>query len=730
MTLLKASRTNQAPGGRRRGWIAVTASALLACGMGMACSSASPNVAPSVDAQEASRSIGEAGGILLTPDGSSVSVPRGALTHDATISIASDPNAAVPADVTPVGLTYLLGPEGQHFDVPVTVTLAFDPAELPRGASANDIVVFTAPRGGSDYAPMTTTVVDSLHVSVETSHFSDFVPVIVKKQAVDALTDMLDHFWSAKRHGAHGELIPEDGHFLATGYWTNAQALDAVLDGVESSKGTKFTDWIPLVVKGNGEQFASGSDSDGWLEPNYGQVYFDDIAWMALALIRAHDDAITYHLTGANKYLETAALLVDYTMDHGQSYIGGKFAGLWWNTRHDDDPKKGQAAIPTKVTVANFGSALAAARLSERRAHLTARDIEDGGLHDLRDEATYRAFAIQVYDFWHSTMVKTSCSFTGAWVYDSLQQQKVEGHEIWTATPDKSTYDQGIGIGAALAIAAIDSPSAKDAHIAEARAMADYLVTYETLDNVLHDGTATVTDGKLTGCTGNCEGFKGIAYRYLVALYRETGIGKYYSVLQSSQAAIFANAYDTARQEFGTNWNQPVRTQPNFSTPKRGTPINYGGELNLAANASAAMAAEMFANPSLDRSPTASWEPTGGDCTPPPPPPPPPPTDGGTCGGSVAGCVQTFGSGSSAVCDFNWSTFPGFACSDDPGYSPGSCSTTNLDGCCITTTVSTTTAGPVTTTQATCYYNGDSAAKAACTGGSKDVTLTWSACPP
>jgi predicted alpha-1,6-mannanase (GH76 family) len=722
MLLPKAARTTQGKARTPKGWIAWMATLLFACGLGVACSSASPSVSSPVDVEEASQNLGPAGGILVTANGSGVSVPQGALTSDVTISIVSDPNAQAPSQATTVGLTYLLGPEGQQFDVPVTVTLAFDPTELPAGASASDIVVLTAPRGTANYAPMATTLVDSLHVSVQTSHFSDFVPAIVKKDATDALSDMLAHFWSARKFDAKGAPLPAPGHFLDTGYWTNAQGLDAVLDGVESSNGKDFAAWIPFVVEGSKQQF------DGWLESNYGQVYFDDISWMALALIRAHDDALTYHLPGANTYLETAAMLVDYTIDHGQSSASGHFAGIWWNTRHDNDPTSGPG-LPTKVTVANFGAALAAARLSERRAKMTDKDVSNGGLVDLRSAATYQAFAIQVYDYWYDTMVKTSCSYVGAWVYDSLQLQHVEGHEIWVATPDKSTYDQGIAIGAALAIANIDDPANKDAHIAQAKALGDYLVTYETLDNVLHDGTAKLTKSGLTGCTGNCEGFKGIAYRYLMALYRETSIGKYYSVLQASQQAIFANAYDVERHEFGTDWNEPVRSQPDFSPPAKG-PINYGGELNLAANASAAMATEMFANPTLNRSPTTPWAPSGGECAPPPPPPPSSDAGGGSCGASMGGCTEHFGTGSSAVCDFNWSTFPGFTCSDDPGYSAGSCSTTDLAGCCITTTVSMTTAGTVTTTQATCYYNGNTAAKDACTGGSGGVSLSWSTCPP
>jgi hypothetical protein len=86
---------------------------------------------------------------------------------------------------------------------------------------------------------------------------------------------------------------------------------------------------------------------------------------------------------------------------------------------------------------------------------LTSKDIADGRLYALEDAETYRSFAIMVYDYWYGAMVKISCEFAGAWVYDSLQKVSQGGREIWKAEPSSFTYDQGIGVGAALALAAI-----------------------------------------------------------------------------------------------------------------------------------------------------------------------------------------------------------------------------------------------------------------------------------
>ncbi len=110
-------------------------------------------------------SIGPAGGTATFPDGTSVLVPSGALAAAQTLTETPAPNAAVPSATTAVGGAVTFGPEGQQFARPVTVTLPFTPGELPQGSSAASIVIYTAPAGSSSYTALTTTQVDSTHVS-------------------------------------------------------------------------------------------------------------------------------------------------------------------------------------------------------------------------------------------------------------------------------------------------------------------------------------------------------------------------------------------------------------------------------------------------------------------------------------------------------------------------------------------------------------------------------------
>ncbi len=164
----------------RSAFVLLTAASLWILSMG--CSPASPDGPDAGNeasvAQAAAATIGPQGGVVQTADGSSISVPSGALAGYVSLSIESDGSAVFPVDVTPVGRVYLLGPEGQQFKSPVTVTVAVDPSELPEGSSIEDVVMYTAPRDSLEYVPLPTFSVDGEHVSARTTHFSHFVAVI------------------------------------------------------------------------------------------------------------------------------------------------------------------------------------------------------------------------------------------------------------------------------------------------------------------------------------------------------------------------------------------------------------------------------------------------------------------------------------------------------------------------------------------------------------------------
>lgn len=132
-----------------------------------------------------SQTVGATGGTVTASDGTSVVIPAGALPGDVVITIALNGQAPPLTVAQSVAPAHVFGPEGQQFAKPIQVTLAFDPANLPQGATAADLVVYTAPQGSSNYQPLPTTVADASHVTGTTTHFSNMCPGWTPPTSVD-----------------------------------------------------------------------------------------------------------------------------------------------------------------------------------------------------------------------------------------------------------------------------------------------------------------------------------------------------------------------------------------------------------------------------------------------------------------------------------------------------------------------------------------------------------------
>lgn len=163
-----------------------------AVGLATNCSSTNPKApggdagtpdATSPVADNASSTIGPAGGSVSASSAAAVAIPAGALPSAKTITITASPASPRPAGAAIVGTPYILGPEGLTFSSSVTVTVAFDPLLLPSGASAKDVQLFTAPAGSSNFTALATQLVDATHVSARAAHFSVFVPVVPNADA-------------------------------------------------------------------------------------------------------------------------------------------------------------------------------------------------------------------------------------------------------------------------------------------------------------------------------------------------------------------------------------------------------------------------------------------------------------------------------------------------------------------------------------------------------------------
>jgi alpha-tubulin suppressor-like RCC1 family protein len=115
-----------------------------------------------------------------------VVVPAGALASSVDIAIARS-GAGAPAlgaGITAAGAIFALTPHGTTFTTPVTVTIPFDPAQVPDGKTP---VLYQAEQGGS-FAPIASTVQGQTLVA-QLSGFSYVVPAIPSVLQATAITD-------------------------------------------------------------------------------------------------------------------------------------------------------------------------------------------------------------------------------------------------------------------------------------------------------------------------------------------------------------------------------------------------------------------------------------------------------------------------------------------------------------------------------------------------------------
>ncbi len=127
--------------------------------------------------------IGSTGGTVAHSDGTSVTVPMGALAANANITITSV-DAPAPAGTVLVGPAYDFGPDGTVFAQPVVITLPFQQSKIPAGRTAADIKVYTAPRGSTQYVAIPFTLASST-VSTLTSHFTVYLTAVATVAAGD-----------------------------------------------------------------------------------------------------------------------------------------------------------------------------------------------------------------------------------------------------------------------------------------------------------------------------------------------------------------------------------------------------------------------------------------------------------------------------------------------------------------------------------------------------------------
>ncbi len=335
-------------------------------------------------------------------------------------------------------------------------------------------------------------------------------PALWHARADAALATLLVRYWDQSA-GYLAATAPQGG--AVTGYWTFAQALDAVEDGVRRTGVARFAGWI--------EALYLAQDARGW-----SRDYYDDETWMTLALITAYD------LEGDARYLAQArSLFSDVRAAWDTTCCSAHPGGIWWDRAHTQ-----------KATASNAGPVIAGVLLAARTG-----------------DATDLAFAKQVYAYWLANMVDPT---THA-VIDHVTS-------AGALVRYRFTYNEGLVIGAAVALA---QATGEASYLADAHAVASYMLAHETEPTaagpVLFDGAS---------CGGDCQQFKGIAYRYLQALYlADPTHAEYAAVLDASAQAIWDHARGSDGL-FATDWAGPGATTA-----------------SIDADSSATMALELYA---------------------------------------------------------------------------------------------------------------------------------------
>lgn len=280
-------------------------------------------------------------------------------------------------------------------------------------------------------------------------------------------------------------------------YWWQAHALDAAVDAVGRTGDAGARDRVRAHV-------------DGVVRRNGGRIpndYYDDMAWMALALLRADEVA----------GVDTSGLVAELWADIQQGW-DERHGGVVW--RRNDTYTN---------TPANAPSAILAARLHRR--HGTAADLD---------------WARRIADWQQSTLVDPDSGM----VWDGIHPETDPG-----PSRELYTYNQGTVIGTEVELW---RTTGDDGHRDRAERTATAALARFT------DPASGLLPAEGAGDGGL---FKGILARYLGELVRAVGtereqVGAVLTALRRNGEAVAA----AAGQPVGADWRQPAASERSLST--------------------------------------------------------------------------------------------------------------------------------------------------------------------
>ena len=286
-------------------------------------------------------------------------------------------------------------------------------------------------------------------------------------------------------------------------YWWQAHALDVLVDGFDRTDNPDYVARISSLFQGVSKQ------NDGFTNN-----YDDDMAWMALALLRA------YRCTGDKRYKTVAESLWDTIKEGWDANLGG---GVYWQRNPHT----------YKNTPANAPACILACRL-----------------YDETGDSTDLEWAEKIHFWLKSTLVDTA---TGV-VWDGIDTKG-------RVSRAQYSYNYGTYLDACLELYRITrNPS----NLNEA------VTTAKAADSVFASGGVLRSEG-----TGDGGLFNGIYVQYLVELTIEPDLDdslriKFESFLYDNAVTLWERGQIQGMGLFNDNWNSPPSGSVNLSVELSG----------------------------------------------------------------------------------------------------------------------------------------------------------------
>lgn len=301
-------------------------------------------------------------------------------------------------------------------------------------------------------------------------------------------TALVDDFWN---HSGNYFNTNNSGNTQFQ-YWPNAHGLDVLIDAYERTGSASYRGYFDLWFQG-----VKARNGNTW-----NNEFYDDMEWIALALLRA------YQATNETKYKDATLELWGYIKQGWNENAGG---GIAW--------RKSQPW--SKNACSNGPAAILAARLYQ----------EFGDKEDLQ-------WATRIYSWLKSTLVNPT---TGA-VWDNIDSRTGDINKDWVFT-----YNQGTYIGAAVELHQIFN---ERSYLNDAVLAADYTLSTLVENSILKsEGTG---DGGL---------FKGIFVRYFTKLIQQERLDdlpyrRYIQFMEYNATTLWEQGTTTPATLFGPNWRQ------------------------------------------------------------------------------------------------------------------------------------------------------------------------------